>query len=45
MKNSDNKISRKVVIQATAILILVALVLVILGYIFLTFFVVTNLAI
>lgn len=38
MKNSDNKISRKVVIQATAILILVALVLVILGYIFLTFF-------
>lgn len=38
MKNSDNKVSRKVVIQATAILILVALVLVILGYIFLTFF-------
>lgn len=36
MKNSDNKVSRKVVIQATAILILVALVLVILGYIFLT---------
>lgn len=36
MKKSDKKVSRKVVLQATAILILVALILVIMGYIFLT---------